>query len=252
MSALKNLRGRFYPADVPLYSETDDRILAAAAGSYGGLGLIGTLPATTGTLLVRCDCTDRAVSKLAWQVQCDNGFKYTLYVSRTNVATATITLADATAVDDTDTFLLNGLTFTAEATEGDADPAARKYWTGADNAACAVNLAAMLNHATYGVPGVVASAPAAVDATDVITLTTTTAPVLQFAQGTSAANEIAFSDTSLARLVQHTALSAAVAANATTDGELIEMDVNGWPHAYILIANQDGDPATVVVRAIRY
>jgi hypothetical protein len=251
MSALKNLRGRFYPADTPLYDRDDDKILVAASGSYGGLGKIGTI-AASGTLIVRCDCSDRAVSMLDWQVKIDKAWTAQLYRARANVTRATLTLADATVVDDGDTFILNGKTFTAEATEGDADPAAGKFWTGASNAAAAVNLCALINDETNGVPGVSAQVwPSG--ATDVIQLTTTTAPVIQFAQGTSDANEIAFADTTLTKLVKHGAPYSGLAANSTTDGETILQYLDGWPQAYLIITNGDGaQAATPVVRVTRY
>lgn len=253
-SPLKNLRGKFYPADVCLYDRDDDVILAAASGSEGGFGKIGTLLATgLDTLYLMADCSDRAVNKIAWQISMDKAWKYQLFVARANVTKATITFADAAPVDDADTFLLNGLTFTAEATEGDADPTARKYWTGADNAAAAVNLTALLNDADYGVPGISAQVLATGAATDIITITTTDAPVLDFAQGTSDAAEIAWAETTLAKLVPQAAQSAQQAASSTTDGFLIEQDVRGWPYAYLALTNDHAsDAATPVVKLIRY
>lgn len=231
------------------YAETEV-ILADATASTGGLGKIGTIPATTGTLLVMCDNTDHA-AQIDWRIKSDKQYSVQFYRSRT-IPTATITFADATAVDDGDTFVLNGLTFTAESTEGDASAAARKYWTGANNAAAAVNCAALLSNTTYGILGASAAA-AAVSATDVITITPTTATVLQFAQGTSDANEVAWADTRIASLTKEpSGLYAAVAANSTTsNGDLFTQWIDGWDYAWAYISNGTGDAQTVTVAATK-
>jgi hypothetical protein len=249
--AQPNMRGLYYPADMPLYDREHDVILAAAAGSDGGLGKIGTVP-VAGTIYIRADLDDRSVAKLHWQIQCDKAWKYRLFLAHRNVTKATITLADATAVDDGDTCVLNGETYTAESTEEDADAATRTFWTGATNAACAANLAAQLLDADYGCPGITARVNA-VDATDVITIEATTAPLLQFAQGGSDADEIAWAETTLAQLVPQGAQSAQQAANSTTGGSLVEQDIYGWPYAYIALSNDDGAAAaTFVARLITY
>lgn len=82
--------------------------------------------------------------------------------ANTRVAAATLTMA---AVQVADAVTINGLTFTAAAA---ADLANRVFAPGADNNACAASLAAAINHATAGVPGVTASAAQAV-----VTLTST-------------------------------------------------------------------------------
>lgn len=76
--------------------------------------------------------------------------------ANTKVAAATLTVA---AVQAADAVTINGITFTAAA---DADLANRKFAVGANNPACATSLAAAINHATAGVPGVTASAAQAV------------------------------------------------------------------------------------------
>ncbi len=248
---LPNMRGLFYPPDTPLYDRDHDLVLAAAAGSYGGLGKIGTV-AVGGTRYIRADLNDRSVDKLHWQVQCDKAWKYQLFLAHANVTAGTITFTDATAVDDEDNFVLNGETFTCESTEVEATPASRQFYIGASNAAAAANLATLLTDADYGVPGITTRVNA-VDATDVITVTATTAPLLQFAQGTSAADEVSWAETTLSGLVPQGAQSAEQAANSTTGGDLVAQDVYGWPYAYIGITNADGaDAATFVVRSISY
>lgn len=246
-----NARGLYYPADALLYDRDDDVVLVAASGSEGGLGKITTIPAS-GNLIIRADCDDRAVACVDWQVKIDKAWTYQLFRARRNVTAGTLTLADATGVDDEDTFVLNGETWTCEATEVEATPATRQYYIGADNAAAAVNLTALLNDADYGLPGCTAQVQA-VDATDVISVRATTAPVLQFGQGTSAANEIAWAETTLANLVAQAAVSASQALNNTTDGTTIRQAVEGWPYAYLVLTNGDGAAAaTPVVRLVRY
>lgn len=82
--------------------------------------------------------------------------------ANTKVAAATLTVDTVVA---TNKVTINGLTFEAAA---DADLANRKFAVGANNAACATSLAAAINHATAGVPGVTASAAQAA-----VTLTST-------------------------------------------------------------------------------
>jgi hypothetical protein len=82
--------------------------------------------------------------------------------ANTKVAAATLTVDTVVA---TNKVTINGLTFEAAAA---ADLANRNFAVGVDNAGCAASLAAAINHATAGVPGVTASAAQAV-----VTLTST-------------------------------------------------------------------------------
>ena len=82
--------------------------------------------------------------------------------ANTKVAAATLTVDTVVA---TNKVTVNGLTFEAAAV---ADLANRKFAVGADDAGSATSLAAAINHATAGVPGVTASADQAV-----VTLTST-------------------------------------------------------------------------------
>jgi hypothetical protein len=221
--------------------------LAAATGSTGGLGKITTEPAS-GVLIVRFDCAPNTYA-VHWIVRCDKAHAVQTYIAQSNVLGATITGADATAIDDGDNFVLNGLTFKAESTEGDAKASERKFWTGANNAAAVANLAALITHATYGVPGISATV-AAVDATDVITISAETATVLQFGQGTSAADEVAWSNTTLTSLIKDSAAVTGVTANNTTAGTLYRQVVYGCPYAYLAVTNSDGAAAaTIIVKA---
>lgn len=76
--------------------------------------------------------------------------------ANTKVAAATLTVDTVVA---TNKVTVNGLVFEAAA---NADLAKRKFAVGAADADCATSLAAAINHATAGVPGVTAAANAAV------------------------------------------------------------------------------------------
>lgn len=140
-------------------------VLAAAADSEGGLGKVGTV-VNNGTIYVRQPVTPG--QDIEWRVQSDKKHTVQLYKARTNVTGGTITLASATRVDDEDTFILNGLTNTAEATAGSVSYAGRLWkCDGADENADAAALAALLN-ADYAV----VTAGNSVANTDKLTITT--------------------------------------------------------------------------------
>lgn len=225
--------------------------LAAATGSEGGLGKIGTIAAAA-TLYVVCPVSD-GTKRVKWIVATDKAFTVQRYIAEANPLAFTLTLADATVVDDGDTFLLNGETYTAEATEGDAAAASRKFWTGASNAAAAVNLAALLGNAAYGLPGFEYSV-AAVAATDVITALATTATTLQFGQGGSAANEVAFAETTVTGLM----LDGATVADATATGTagaprlVVEHENDGFVSVLGLTNNDGAAAMTAIVKAARF
>lgn len=220
------------------------------AGASSTTGKIGTVPAGE-TLAVVLDCTATPVTFVDWYVACDKAWSYQLGRSNSNPLSGTLTLADAAPVDDGDTFVLNGLTFTAEATEGDASAAARKYYLGDDNAAASVNLTALLNNATYGVPGFTFSV-AAVAATDVITAVGTSATTLQFAQDGSDAVEIAFSSTTKTKVNVQSALITGKTSTAAWAAETItEHYIDGWGYAVFFITNNGVDAATITVQGTR-
>lgn len=76
-----------------------------------------------------------------------------------NAEISELTLTFSTIID-TDAFVINDLTFTCE----DTDPAvaSREFASGANDTAAAANAIAVINHATYGVPGVTATSDAGV------------------------------------------------------------------------------------------
>lgn len=232
------------------FIQNSEMTLVAASGSDAGLGKITTLVAAA-TDYIRLDC-DRHVAKVDWQVKADKAHTVTLYRARTNVIGGTITMTDATAVDDTDTFILNGLTFTAETTEGDASAAARK-WYHPSQAVGAANLAVLLAHPTYGVPGIGTITVTAPTTTDVLTIAGGRAPIYQFNKGTGDVAELTLANTSLASLVKHGSAVTGIADNSTTAGTFYEQWCDGWPYCYLGITNNDGSNAmTYSVKATRY
>lgn len=227
----------------------EEKILA---GATSVLGKIGTVPAS-GTLYVRCPLPagpGPATKAVDWRIKCNTIHTITFYKARTNVLSGTITLTDATAVDDGDAFELNGLTFTAESTESDALASGRKFYMPSQVLA-ATNLSALLTNATYGVPGIGTITQTAPTTTDVLTLTSDTNTALHFNQGSSAANEIAWADTTLASLIKdsNTAAALNVADNSTTAGTLYRQDADGWPEVYVGILNTAVGAATMTVGA---
>jgi hypothetical protein len=206
----------------------------------------GTL-AISGILYLRCDCDmhSPATSAVDWRVKADKASTMLFYKSRVNATSGTLVLTDATAVDDGDTFVLNGLTFTAEATEGDATAATRKYWMGANNGIAAVNLTALLNDPVYGVPGVTFSVVAG-SGIDTITAQATTAPYLQFGQGTSAANEVAWTDTTLTNLARDAAVTQVTGAATTGLGTIYRQMADGYPYCYLGYTSTDGAATTAL------
>jgi hypothetical protein len=129
---------------------TAEKILAAASGSADGVGKVGTI-ANAAELIVRCDASAHPYQKVLWRIKADQVHDLRFFKSRTVVPTATITLAAAARVDDTDTFALNGLTYTAESTSTDAAYASRKWGCGtATYVTDAAALAALIN-ADYAV-----------------------------------------------------------------------------------------------------
>jgi hypothetical protein len=219
------------------------------AGASSVLGKIGTIPATTGYIFAACNASGANYSRVDWRYKSDNAHTRQMYRARSNVLSGTLTFADADPVENGDTFVLNGLTFTA-VTSG-AVAASHEYNMGADNAAAAAACAALLITAN-GVPGLTAATVTTPAGTDVITLTSGTNTVLQFSQGTSGAAEIAWADTTLASLIEHGSATTAVAAITTTSGKHYEQYVDGWPWLFYGLTNTDGDAATVVVGATLY
>jgi hypothetical protein len=216
--------------------------LAAATESEGGFGKIGTV-AQNAQLLVRCP-TSKKTTRVKWFVKSDKAVSVQAYLvdEESIVNAATITLADATPLDDGDTLILNGVTLTAEDTLADAT-LLKFYSGGADEIATATALAACIN---LNVPGVVATAAARV-----VSLTCAGgATVLQFAQGTSDANEAAFASTTLT-LLRPSGSSVSIAANTTTGGKEVEQWVDGLT-PYLGVTNTEALAATLVIEAVRF
>lgn len=223
-------------------------ILAAATGSTGGLGKTGTL-VQNATMWVRVPVNDGTARVKVWP-KCNKAHEVQAYLGADDaLLTGTITLADAAALEDTDSFEFNGLTFIAETTEAQVDITNRE-WYHPSQAAGAVNLCALLNDATYGVPGFTFTSEA-VGATDVITFVSTTATALLFNQGTSDAAEIAFAATCAANLRPEGALLSGKAANTTTKGYAVELWNDGLV-PYFSLKQTEALAATVVFEAARF
>lgn len=141
----------------------DDLVLAAATGSDGGLGKIGTV-ANSEWLYVRCDCSDRPYSSVDWVVNGAQQHDLVFYKARDVEDEVTITV-DSLA--DGETILLQGLTLTAEATANTATYDAREFSVAGDNNADAAALAALIN-ADYSV----VTAGTSVAGTDKLIITT--------------------------------------------------------------------------------
>lgn len=221
----------------------DDLFLAGALSTTGKIDAV----AASATAIIACPCEDFPVEAIEWAVAFDNPFSYQYARANSNPLSATITLTDATAVDADDAFILNGVTWTCKAANPVA--ASHEYVIGADNAATAANLAAALA-GTYG-PGVSASV-AAVAATDVITLTGTTATILQFAQTGSDANEIAWVETSKLNLsVSGSQVPGKLTTAAWKDEALPTQWLDGWKWGALVITNAEASTALLQVRANR-
>lgn len=218
-------------------------VLASAAGSTGGLGKIGTVPAA-GTLYVRCpNDTWGRTDHIGWRVQCNKAHTVQTYRARVIACSVAMTL---TALDATDTIIINGLTFEGKA--GAAEVATLKFSIDTGDTETAVSLAACINDATYGVPGVTATPAAAV-----VTLVPTTATVVQAVVGTATAGECGIVQTILPGLIKDASSTTGIADNSATAGTMYEQWIDGFPQAYIAITNNDGAvAATVVVAATRY
>ena len=210
------------------------------AGAASVLGKIGTVPAAI-ELFVRCPCVTQlpGAGRALWRVSCDKAHAIRFFLARTILDAPTITFASVAA---SDTVVINGLTFTAHANT--TTLSTRTFSIGADEDAAAVQLALCINAATYGVPGVTAVA-----ALHVVTVTAVTATTVHSVTGVGGARVVCAS-TILTTLAQQGATIAGLAANNTLAGIIYEQWVNGYPHAYIGVTNNDAsNAATMVVGA---
>lgn len=199
---------------------------------------------------VRADCNKYtpATNLVDWRVKSNKAATILAYRSFTNDLSATITLADATQADDGDTCIINGVTLTAEETEGDA--VGLKWWCKQTTTILdAVSLAACIN---ANVPGVLATAAARV-----ITLVPSAtsalpfgAPAILFQQGTSAANEIAFADTTLSKLRKDNSFTSVTGAdNSTTAGTIYKQFADGYPFCYLGYTDTSAAETTFTIGA---
>ncbi len=218
-------------------------ILADATASTGGLGKITTVAAAA-TVYVRCpnDSWGRT-DQVTWRVKCNKAHTVTLYRASAIVNAPTITLA---SLQDGDAVYVNGLLFTGETTPGDVSASARKFLIGGvSDTADAAALVVLLNHATYGVPGITATS-----SLGVVTITAVTATTTQCVTQTGGARLVC-AQTLPASLAKDTAYSG-VADNSTTAGTLYDHWVDGWAEAYCAVTNNDSsNAATITVGATR-
>ena len=215
------------------------------AGAASVLGKIGTVAAAAIVYVrVPCALTVPATLKAAIRIQCDKAWAATFYKSRTVANAPTITLASPQADD---TVIINGLTFTGKTAQTLATRQFKQDVGDGDEAA--VSLAACINDATYGVPGVTAVA-----ALHVVTLTATTATTTQCVTGVGGAR-ITCAQAILTSLTKINNAPHVVggAANNTTAGTEYEVYADGHPHLYVGLTNNDGAAAaTFVVGATLY
>jgi len=234
VNAWFDLYGKLQVA-VPTLTVAAETVVAGAAST---LGKIGTVPAGV-ILYVRAPCaaTTPATSRVKWRVSCNKAHTITKYLARSVVNAPTITLA---SVQANDTVIINGLTFTAHT---DTTTVANREFSiaGGTDTLDADELVICINDATYGVPGLTAAAPAAV-----VTLTATTATTTQCTTGVGGAR-IVCAQNILINLAQDGSPTSGLADNSTTAGLLYTQEVEGYPHAYLSVQNNDGAAAATVV-----
>lgn len=213
----------------------------AGTGSTSGK-LAADAVANAGVLYVAMPNPD-GKQYIDWLITSDQQYTYQLGRNLSHPLGCTLTLTDATGVDDGDTFLLNSLTFSAESTELDAVAADRKYYIPSQVLA-ATNLAALLLNADYGVPGIDAIAQTAPTTTDVLTISCNDdCTALCFGQGTSAANEIAYVDLASTNFAADAAVSSNVAATTGSKGNIVTQTIGGWPYGILKLTNTSGSAA---------
>ena len=76
--------------------------------------------------------------------------------------------------------------------------------------------------------------------------------VIQFAQGTSDANEAAFAIGTTSFAQDGDAVTSKTANSTTPNGQLYRQTASGWSHAYCKFANGAGSDATVTIAATKY
>lgn len=191
------LRGRHGALLTSTYGPPEtESLLAAASGSEGGLGRIGQVP-QSGTLIVRCDCSDDGVRDLWWRVSSSRTYSYQFALAREKAGPVTLTCS---SLADEETLTINGQTLTAEDTEASALYSANLFWTGdTGNTEDAEDLAKLISGGTW-------VKCATVVADDEITLngqTFTAAAAEDLAAGEFAVDDDTTAATSLAACINH-------------------------------------------------
>jgi hypothetical protein len=126
--------------------DTATLVPAKAAGSTGGLGKIANL-ANTEVIYVRVDASDIPYGTVDWSISASQKHDIQFYKAHSIVDSVTLTLA---SFSDTNTMILNGLTYTGESTAGDVEWSKREFKCGGTDTADAAALAAIIN-ADYSV-----------------------------------------------------------------------------------------------------
>jgi len=146
------------------------------AGAASVLGKLATI-ANAGVTYIRADGSD--CREIDWRVSSDTVYTLQKYKAHTDVFSTTLTLASFT---DTNTIIINGLTYTGESTANTADARLREFSTaGATDTDDALALANLIN-ADY----VVVTVGTSVAATDKLIFTTDEGVTTLVAKATSA------------------------------------------------------------------
>jgi len=229
--------------------------LANSSGGYRGIPTkVGTLLASA-TNYIRLD-VDKHVSKVDWVISYDKAATLAFFFAETNVTGCTIKLDDAKAIEDTDAFDFNGLTFIAETTEAHAVASERKFYA-PSQAVAAANLATLLADSTYGVPGIGSIAVTAPTTYDLLTIAGGSASCYQLKKGSGDADEFILAETTLASLIKDndtpSVTDTTAAGNSTKGGTKVGQWTDGAPYVYLGITNNAAsDAMTYSVKAVRH
>lgn len=153
-------------------------VLAAPTGSEDGLGKLAATLANTEVIYVRYACPDLPYSNVDWIVSHAQQADLVYYKAQSIVDEVTLTLAD---IANTETFLINGLTYTAATAGVTVLASGRKFPIGDDDTADAANAVKIIN-ADYSV----VTAGTSVAATDKLVITTDEGAHTIVAKATSA------------------------------------------------------------------
>jgi hypothetical protein len=170
------------------------------------------------------------------RIQCDKSHSGIFYGARSVLNAPTATFA---SVQVDDTFILNGLTFTAKAAE---NLGARQFSQAGTDAQTATSAAACVTSA-FAALGLSAAGNAAV-----MTVTATTATTTQLLTGVGGAR-IVCAQVILASLpkLRNAPHFSGADLNSTTAGTVYEVWADGYPHLYVGLTNNDGAAAATFV-----